>query len=198
MNLRSLAALLLTCLSLHGLPAFAAADGSHLDRPTGAPVAIVVFEDLQCPDCRRMHPELTKSAERLGVPVVVRDFPIRRHVWAFPAAILARWFTLQSAALGAQFRTYVFELQPEITLANLREYADRFAEQHGVALPPDVDPSGKLQAMVQADYDLAAAIGLEYVPLIFVLGPGAGAERAQEVTDLAQLDAVVAKMKARR
>jgi protein-disulfide isomerase len=197
MHSRTLAALLLTCLCLYGAASHGAADGSRLDRPTGAPVAIVVFEDLQCPDCRRAHPELLKAAARHEVPLVIRDFPIRRHAWAFPAAILARWFTLHSAALGAEFRSYVFENQPGITPANLRDYAERFAQQRGLELPPDVDPAGRLQAAVQADYDLAIAIGLEYVPLVFVLAPGRDAERAQEVTDLAQLDAAIEKAKRR-
>ena len=45
-----------------------------------------------------------------------------------------------------------------------------FAAQHKLQLPPDIDPDGKLQALVQADFDLGKQIHLEYVPLMFVLG----------------------------
>lgn len=176
-------------------PVFAAADGSQLQLPPGADVAIVVFEDLQCPDCRRAHPDLLEAAATHRVPLVVRDFPITRHVWAFPAAILARYFSLQSPALDTEFRSFIFEHQPDIRLDNLRQYGERFAAAHGHQLPPDVDPDGKLQALVQADFDLGKQIKLEYVPLIFVLGRGKDATRWVEVTDLAKLGDAIARMR---
>ena len=168
MNLRSLKTLLLPALLTCSSLAHAAADGSRVPLPEGVDLAIVVFEDLQCPDCARAHPELIKAAAETRVPLLIHDFPIMRHVWAFPAAILARYFAEQSEQLGAKFRSYVFEHQPAITPENLRGWGEKFAEQHGVQLPADVDPEGKLQAAVQADFDLGRRIGLEYVPLMFV------------------------------
>jgi protein-disulfide isomerase len=173
----------------------AAADGSQLALPAGASVAIVVFEDLQCPDCARVHPGLLEAAEAGDVPLVIHDFPIPRHAWAFPAAVLARYFTLKSPALGAEFRSFVFRNQKDITPDNLRQFGEQFARDHQLQLPPDVDPDGTLQALVQADFDLGRLIHLEYVPLIFVIGPGEGAARAVEVTDVAQLGEAIARMK---
>ena len=98
-------------------------------------MAIVVFEDLQCPDCAKAHPQLLAAAQASDVPLVIHDFPIKRHLWAFPAAILARHFTLQSAQAGSEFRTFIFENQRDITPDNLRQQADRFAEQHKLQLP---------------------------------------------------------------
>jgi len=183
-------ALLSTCSA-----AFGAADGSQLGLPEGADVAIAVFEDLQCPDCRRAHPELLKAADALAVPLVIHDFPIVRHKWAFPAAILARYFEAQSPGLGVRFRTYVFENQPDINTWNLREYGETFAEAYQMTLPADVDTDGKLHARVQADFDLGQRIGLEYVPLMFVLGRGQGATRFAEVTDVAKVGEAVAQMR---
>ncbi len=183
-------------------PAFAAderppADGSQLDLPKGADVAIVVFEDLQCPDCKAAHPQLLEAAKANGVPLVIRDFPIARHAWAFPAAILARWFTLQNAQLGLDFRAYVFQNQDDVTTGRLRAYADEFARAHGITLPEDVDPDGQLQRLVQDDFDLARLIGLSYVPLIFVIGHGDGPDSFVEVTDPAKLGEAIAQMRKR-
>jgi len=175
--------------------AFAAADGSQLELPDGAEVAIVVFEDLQCPDCARAHPELLKVSAAAGVPLVVRDFPITRHVWAFPAAILARHFGTRSPALESEFRSFIFENQPDIRPENLRRFGEQFAGAHGLELPTEIDPDGKLQARVQADYDFGRQIKLEYVPLIFVLGRGPETTRWVEVTDVAQLATAVERMR---
>jgi protein-disulfide isomerase len=186
-----LAAVLLWCCG----PAFAGADGSQVPLPDGVDLAIVIFEDLQCPDCARAHPELLKTSEALKVPVVIHDFPITRHAWAFPAAILARWFTAQSPALGVEFRTFIFEHQRDIRPDNLRQFGEQFAAQHELTLPADVDPDGRLQALVQADFDLGMKINLEYVPLIFVIARDGAGSRPVEVTDLAKLGDAVAEMK---
>ena len=195
MNTRTFHALLAACLTWFCAPVFAAADGSQVPLPKGIDLAIVVFEDLQCPDCARAHPELLKASEALKVPVVIHDFPITRHVWAFPAAILARWFAAQSPALGVEFRSFIFEQQRDIRPDNLRQFGEQFAAQHQLTLPADVDPDGKLQALVQADFDLGMKIKLEYVPLIFVMRRDGEASHAVEVTDLAKLGEAVAQMK---
>ena len=194
MAIRRTARLLaLAFLSLGASAALAAADGSQLSLPPGATVAIVVFEDLQCPDCARAHPGLLAASKASDVPLVIHDFPITRHVWAFPAAVLARYFTAQSPELGVEFRSFIFENQKDITPVNLRQFGERFAQQHQLQLPPDIDPDGKLSAQVQADFDLGKRIHLEYVPLMFVLGPGLGASDFVEVMDPAEIGAVVAQ-----
>jgi len=195
MNIRRSAHFLAACLLGFSASVFAAADGSQLPLPEGAEVAIVVFEDLQCPDCARVHPELLKATEASKAPLVIRDFPITRHAWAFPAAVLARYFSSRSPGLGAEFRSYIFENQRDINTGNLRQYGEKFAEAHQLQLPPDVDPDGTLKAQVQADFDLGVQIKLEYVPLIFVVGPGQDAEHFVEVKDVARLGEAVDRMR---
>jgi protein-disulfide isomerase len=198
MNVRQIARLLAAGMLVFCSSVFAAADGSTLELPKGATVAIVVFEDLQCPDCAQAHPQLLEGAAASGVPLVIHDFPITRHVWAFPAAVLARYFTHQSAALGMEFRSFIFKNQPDINPDNLRQYGEAFAQDHHLQLPPDIDPNGRLAAQVQADFDLGRQIGLEYVPLIFVIGPAGGASHAVEITDLNQLGDTVHRMQLAR
>jgi protein-disulfide isomerase len=195
MNTNRFRTLLAACLLGFCAPVFAAADGSQVPLPKGTDLAIVIFEDLQCPDCARAHPELLKASEALNVPVVIHDFPITRHVWAFPAAILARWFAAQSPALGVEFRSYLFEHQRDIRPENLRQFGEQFAARHQLTLPPDVDPGGELQALVQADFDLGMKIKLEYVPLIFVIRRDGEASHAVEVTDLTKLGDAVAQIR---
>ena len=173
----------------------AAADGSQLELPKRAKVAIVVFEDLQCPDCARAHPELLQAAKASKVPLVIHDFPITRHAWAFPAAVLARYFAAQSPALGTEFRSFIFQNQHDVNPENLRTLAEKFAQEHRLQLPAEVDPDDTLKAAVQADFDLGRQIGLEYVPLIFVIGRGQGAAHFVEVTETAQLGSAIAQMK---
>ena len=56
-----------------------------------------------------------------------------------------------------------------------------------------VDPDGKLLALVQADYDLGEKIGLQYVPLMFVVNRGTGPSRWTEVKDPQQLAEAIAE-----
>ena len=48
-----------------------AADASLLKPPPGAKVAIVMFEDLECPECARAYPLVWAAAIAHKVPVVL-------------------------------------------------------------------------------------------------------------------------------
>ncbi|MGH9548901.1 MAG: DsbA family protein [Terriglobales bacterium] len=41
----------------------------------------MVFEDLQCPDCRRAAPLVEEAARTYKIPVVRHDFPLPMHNW---------------------------------------------------------------------------------------------------------------------
>ncbi len=68
---------------------------SAVGRPSrgggdAAPVQIVVFDDLECPFCARMHKQLFPALiNRYGdqVHIAYRDYPIPKHPWAMRAAI---------------------------------------------------------------------------------------------------------------
>ena len=142
---------------------------SVLRPPKGAQVAIVVFEDLQCPQCRRVSPILEQASKTYKIPVVRHDFIIPSHNWSSTAAVMARYFDTTSKDLGNQFRDYVFSNQLEINPQNLRGYADKFASEHKVSLPFVIDPQGKFAAEVQADCDLGKAIKIEHTPTVYVV-----------------------------
>jgi protein-disulfide isomerase len=149
--------------------------------PKGTQVALVVFEDLQCPECRRTAPLLKQAVKTYKIPLFVHDFPLPMHPWSFDAAVFAHFFDARSKPLGYDFRDYIYEHQLEITPANLRGFAERFAADHKVDLPFVLDPQGKLAGEVNADRDFGKQVGIEHTPTVFVVSNKPGAERTVEV-----------------
>lgn len=170
------------------------ADASSLKPPPGAKVAVVVFEDLECPDCARAYPVVWEAAKAHHVPVVLHDFPLSKHPWSFDAAVFARFFDTKSEKLGDDFRGYIFQNQPQITRDNLLQYVQKFADENKAPLPFAVDPQGKLKEKVQADYALGQRLGLEHTPTIFVIGNGGAATPFVEVVDRDKLSQIIEDM----
>jgi protein-disulfide isomerase len=189
--------LLVSVILLLALRAFAQDEVNPVLRPPkGAQVAIVVFEDLECPDCRRAAPLVQEASKTYKIPVVRHDFPLPFHKWSFDAAVIARYFDTRSKQLGNQYRDYIFEHQPEITAENLRGYSEKFAADHKVDLPFVVDPQGKLAAEVTADRDLGKSIHLEHTPTIYVVSSKTQGKPFVEVVDRTQLFQLIDAMKA--
>jgi protein-disulfide isomerase len=167
-----------------------------LRPPKGAQVAIVAFEDLECPDCRRATPLLEEAAKTYKIPLVLHDFPLPFHQWSFDAAVNARYFDSHSKELGNQYRDYIFEHQPEITKENLRSFSEKFAADHKMALPFVVDPQGKFAAQVSADRDLGRDINIEHTPTIYVVSNRTQGKPFVEVVDRDKLYELIDAMKA--
>ena len=145
-------------------------DSSALHPPGGARVAIVEFEDLECPDCARANPLLKEAAANYKIPWVRHDFPLPFHNWSFNAAVNARWFDTKSKALGVEYRDEVFANQQSIVSPDgLRQFTQKFADSHKIALPFAMDPQGSLATLVKADYALGQRIGIEHTPTIWVV-----------------------------
>lgn len=147
-----------------------AQDTSALHPPAGSRVALVVFEDLQCPACARTDPSLVQAEHDYGIPMVRHDFIIPSHTWSKEAHIMARYFDTQSSQLGEEFRREVFANQSSIyNNTSLRAFADRFAAAHHAYLPAFYDPRGELRAKVEADTRLGIASGVRQTPTIWVV-----------------------------
>ena len=152
-----------------------------LHPPAGARVAIVEFDDLECPDCARANPLLKQAAEQYKIPWIRHDFPLPQHDWSFQAAVNARWFDTKSKKLGDDYRDAVFAHQDEITvidngmydsskgLPNLRAFTEKVAADHKIVLPFVIDPQQKLAALVKADYALGQSVGIQHTPTIWVV-----------------------------
>jgi protein-disulfide isomerase len=207
MNKRSLIWLIIfLVLAVCGTIALRAqTSGDVLRPPKGAKVAIVVFEDLECPDCARAAPLVIEAGKTYKIPVVRYDFPLPQHLWAFDAAVMARYFSSKSPALGLEFREYIFQHQPVITSANtsdesgqkqrLRAAAEQFAKEHKTTLPFVVDPQNKFAAAVRADRELGVHIGIEHTPTLYVVNNSRTGRPFIEVVDRSQLFQLIDQMK---
>ncbi len=210
----ALAALLAMPALLFAGGAKTTGDTSALRPPKDAQVAIIAFEDLQCPDCADAEPLLLEASAKYNVPLVRRDFPLPMHVWSFDAHVLARYFdtkgndtknngTKDSAAkgsdkkitLGEEFRRWVFANQSSINKQNLRGMAERFADQHGLELPENVDPKGELAKLVQADFALGQQVGVIHTPTVFVVSTSQRGAPFIETLDRDKLFAMIEQMK---
>jgi protein-disulfide isomerase len=169
-------------------PGTAVHDPSALRPPAPARVAIVEFEDLECPDCARANPLLKDATTKYKIPWVRHDFPLPFHNWSFNAAVNARWFDLKSKALGDEYRDAVFANQPSITTPEiLRDFTEKFAASKHISLPFAIDPQGKLAAEVKTDYALGQRIGIEHTPTIWVVTANSKGAPFVEVLDRTKL-----------
>jgi len=163
-------------------------DHAALKPPAGARVAIIEFEDMECPDCANANVVLKDAAAKYNIPWVRHDFPLPFHPWSFQAAVNARFFDTKSKKLGDDYRDAVFASQPSIAgLDGLRQFTENFAKNHNVQLPFAIDPQGKFAALVKADYALGQRIGIEHTPTIWISTANSKGAPFVEVVDRTKL-----------
>lgn len=195
-NLGFLPLIALFCQTLCLVSSLAAQDVPEALRPPkGAQVALVVFQDLQCPMCGRDAPLLAQASRTYKIPLVQHDFPLPMHNWSFDAAVLARYFDTHSKDTGNAFRETVFEHQMEINPQNLHGFADKFATEHKIGLPFVVDPDGKLAGLVRADKDLGVSLKIDHTPTIWIVSNKRGGTPYVEVKDTKELYVMIDAMK---
>jgi protein-disulfide isomerase len=184
-------------LALLMVPAIlSAGDTSALRPPKNAPVALIAFEDLQCPDCADAEALLQEASAKYKIPLVRRDFPLPMHNWSFEAHVMARYFDTKSPELGEQFRRWIYADQTSITKENLRGMGERFADQHNLELPANYDPTGALKNLVQADYALGQQVGVIHTPTVYVVSAGQRGAPFVETLDRAKLFAMIEQLQA--
>lgn len=159
-----------------------------LRPPAGAKVAIVEFEDLECPDCARANPVIKEAVEKYHIPWVRHDFPLPFHTWSFQGAVDARWFDTKSKKLGDDFRDALFAAQSTIhSQDDLNTFAQKFAADHKLAFPFVVDPQGHLAQLVKADSDIGQSVGIQHTPTIWVVTNRTSGVPFVEVIDRSKL-----------
>jgi protein-disulfide isomerase len=162
-------------------------DASALHPPAGARVAIVEFDDLECPACAAANPILKAAAEKYKIPWVRHDYLIPYHNWSRSAAIYARWFDLKSTAIGDDYRDQVFASQRSIyNQDSLFQFTQKFAQSHGTSLPFAIDPQGKLANEVDADVALGKRTGITSTPSIYIVTAGGKGAPFTQVMNPAQ------------
>ena len=148
-----------------------------------APVQIVVFDDLECPFCAKMHAQMFPAVlERYKdqVRIVYKDFPLDQHPWAMRAAI-------DSSCLGAQSTPGYWNLVDYIhahagelggddkSLAKANEALDTLTREEGKRQKVD---EAALSACVtkqdatavKSSIKLGEALGVDSTPALFING----------------------------
>jgi protein-disulfide isomerase len=161
-------------------------DTSALHPPAGARVAMIEFSDFECPACAHANPTLMAAAATYKIPWVRHDFLIPGHIWSTQAAVNARWFDInKSKAVGEEYRNQVFANQAAIyNLDALRQFTQKFAQNHGISLPFALDPQGKLLAEVKADSEMGRRTGIHQTPTVYIVtanGKGAPFREVQGI-----------------
>jgi protein-disulfide isomerase len=169
-------------------------DTSAFKPPSGAKVAIIEFEDLECPLCAQVSPMVRDAMSHYGIPRVHHDFIIPGHAWSRNGAIYARYLEDKvSLQMAEDFRRDVFASQRLIASAeDLQQFTRRWFQAHGQAMPFVIDPTGKCAAEVEADCALARRVGVAHTPTLVV----ATAHRWIEVTESNQLFAAIDRAEA--
>jgi protein-disulfide isomerase len=169
-------------------------DTSALKPPKGYKVALVVFEDLQCPDCARAEPLLKDAEKTYKIPLVRHDFPLPQHNWSFDAHVLGRYFDSKSKELGEEWRHFIFSNQNSVTKDNLRGIAERFAADHKTSVPFAVDPTGQFKSEIMADFQLGQRVGVQHTPTIYVVSNSQRGTPFVEVADRSQMFQLIDQM----
>jgi protein-disulfide isomerase len=164
-------------------------DTSTLKPPSGAKVAIIEFEDLECPLCAQLSPLVREAMTRYHIPRVHHDFIIQSHTWSRTGAVYARYLEDKVTPQAAEdFRRDVFANQRMIASQDdLQEFARRWFQAHGQPMPFVIDPSGRCAAEVEADCILGLRVGVQHTPTIIVVT----AHQWIEVTEPNQLYAAI-------
>lgn len=148
-------------------------DTSSLKPPPGARVAVIEYEDLECPGCADAYPVVHAAVNRYHVPLLEYDFQIPDHVWSHDAAIFAHYLAAKlSPQLADEYRREIFAAQSRISsLDDLHRFTQHFMAQHGKPMPPAVDPTGQFAREVDASTTQGVRMGLIETPTIFVVTP---------------------------
>jgi protein-disulfide isomerase len=162
-------------------------DTSMLKPPAGVKVAILEWEDLECPACAKAFPIVHQAIDHYKIPLVRRDFQIPGHQWSHEASIYARYLEDKvSPALATDYRRQVFASQFRIASKDdLNQFTQQFFAKNGKQLPFVVDPTGQLGREVDADKALGLKLGLTETPTIVVVTPK-GWIQVKDVMDLYQ------------
>jgi protein-disulfide isomerase len=154
-------------LTLAGAPSFGPAD---------APVTIVEFGDLECPDCRAEAPLLRTEVPKAfpgKVRVFFKDFPLDSiHPWARAAAIAGRCVYHQDAPAFWKFYDWIYDHQDQISPGDVNAKIMAWAGQsglNGVQLGRCMETRA-MESEIDRSVAEAKALGAQGTPTLFING----------------------------
>ncbi len=144
--------------------------------PANAPVTIVEFGDLQCPDCRMEAPVLRRYVRETfadQVRVFFKDFPLESlHPWARAAAIDGRCIYHQNAEGFWKFYDWIYDNQSTIEPDNLTAKVTAWAGENGL----DAAKLGRCietkatEPEVNRSIEEGRSLGIRGTPTLFING----------------------------
>jgi protein-disulfide isomerase len=157
--------------------------------PPGVKVALIEWEDLECPACAHAFPIVHTAMKQYNIPLLRHDFQIPGHLWSHEASIYARYLQDKvSMELATDYRRQVFASQYRIASKDdLDKFTQNFFTAHGQKIPFVIDPTGQLQKEVDVDKALGDKLGLTETPTLVVVTPKGWIQ----VKDVSQLDQAI-------
>lgn len=147
-------------------------------------VTIVEFSDFQCPYCKRAAKTLDELLPeyKKGVKLVYKHFPLFSHDKAKPAALFAiATKKLYGDAKFFELASLLFDKQQEWK-TNHNEKFEQYAGQLKLdwsKIDAEIK-SGDPEAVLKADLDAVAKLGLRSVPLFFINGKKVSGAKPKE------------------
>jgi protein-disulfide isomerase len=148
-----------------------------------APVEIVVFDDLECPYCARMHAQLFPALlTRYGnnVRIVYKDYPLSQHPWAMRAAVDANCVGAQSAPAYWNMVDYIHAHASDFggtehSLDKANQSLDQLSLDEAMKdklKTPEVEACIKKQdqSAIKASMKIGDDLGVEATPVLFING----------------------------
>jgi protein-disulfide isomerase len=170
-----------------------AAEKMPVEGNPSSPVRVVIYEDLQCPDCATFRQMLDHDLlPRYGAKVAFEhyDFPLPKHAWARKAAIASRALAEKSPELYVEWRRYALSHIKEITADNFNDKLLSWVKEHGanpVKIAQALDDKSFNDA-VERDFQNGLARGVGKTPTVFVDG-----EPFIETFSLEEISAAISK-----
>ena len=162
-------------LAMAQAPGGKVVDGHLIEGNPASAVRVVIYEDLQCPDCAVFREMLDKELlpkYKGKVAFEHRDFPLAKHAWARRASILSQFYAAQKPELAIEYRRWIMRNQQLITPENFNQKIAEFSAKHGadpgkaIAALQDDD----FQAAVEKDFQDGVARGIAKTPTVLVNG----------------------------
>jgi protein-disulfide isomerase len=170
-------------------------EGAPSFGPDTAPVQIYVFSDFECPYCRSEAKVLRQGIDKShanDVKIIFKDFPLDAiHPWARTAAVGGQCIAQQDTKTFWTFHDWIYEHQPEITPANVKDKITEFAKGQSLDLSKFstclADPA--IAARVQKTVVEGRHLGIDQTPTLFVNGRlMSGALRPEQINLVIQME----------
>jgi protein-disulfide isomerase len=163
-------------------------DTSMLKPPAGVKVAIIEWEDPECPACAHAFPIVHAAIAHYKIPLIRHDFLIHR-TWGPEAMLYARYLEDKvSPEVATDYRRQYFATQYQIAgMDDLRNFTVKFFQANHQQMPFVLDPAGQFKKEVDADNALGQKLGLVHTPTIIV----ATQKHWVQVVDTSQLYSVI-------